>query len=69
VTQTLTLGGMTTITGLYVVSAGAPDGFVSIPAGTFTMGSPATEPLRSDDETQHQVTLTHGIYVPTSTSW
>ena len=30
---------------------------VNIPAGTFTMGSPATEVSRSDDETQHQVTL------------
>jgi formylglycine-generating enzyme required for sulfatase activity len=30
---------------------------VNIPTGTFTMGSPATEADRSDDETQHQVTL------------
>jgi formylglycine-generating enzyme required for sulfatase activity len=30
---------------------------VSIPAGTFTMGSPANEPNREDDETQHSVTL------------
>jgi formylglycine-generating enzyme required for sulfatase activity len=30
---------------------------VSIPAGTFTMGSPANEPDRGDDETQHSVTL------------
>ena len=28
-----------------------------IPAGTFTMGSPTTEPMRGDDEVQHQVTL------------
>jgi len=28
-----------------------------IQGGTFTMGSPATEPRRDDDETQHQVTL------------
>ncbi|MFN9825020.1 MAG: formylglycine-generating enzyme family protein, partial [Planctomyces sp.] len=28
-----------------------------IPAGTFTMGSPASEKDRDDDETQHQVTL------------
>jgi formylglycine-generating enzyme required for sulfatase activity len=28
-----------------------------IPAGTFTMGSPTTEPLRGSDEVQHQVTL------------
>lgn len=31
--------------------------FVDIPAGTFTMGSPETEPDRNTDETQHQVTL------------
>lgn len=30
---------------------------VSIPAGTFTMGSPTTEPNRGSNETQHQVTL------------
>jgi len=29
-----------------------------IPAGTFTMGSPASEKDRYDTETQHQVTLT-----------
>jgi formylglycine-generating enzyme required for sulfatase activity len=28
-----------------------------IPAGTFTMGSPTTEPERQSDEVQHQVTL------------
>ena len=30
---------------------------VQIPAGTFTMGSPAGEVNRYSDETQHQVTL------------
>jgi formylglycine-generating enzyme required for sulfatase activity len=30
------------------------------------MGSPTTELLRSTNETQHQVTLTHGIYVQTT---
>jgi formylglycine-generating enzyme required for sulfatase activity len=41
----------------------SPPGMVLIPAGTFTMGSPATEPGRGSDETQHQVTLTKNIYV------
>jgi uncharacterized repeat protein (TIGR02543 family) len=36
---------------------------VWIPAGTFTMGSPATEPSRNQNETQHQVTLTSGFYM------
>ena len=37
--------------------------FVPIPAGTFTMGSPAGEKDRSSDETQHQVTLTKSFYM------
>ena len=38
-------------------------GFVSIPAGTFVMGSPASEPCRGSNEDQHQVTLTHGFEI------
>ena len=34
-----------------------PDNFVRINGGTFTMGSPADEPERDDDEVQHQVTV------------
>jgi len=34
-----------------------------LPAGTFTMGSPASEKDREDDETQHQVTLSKPFYM------
>ncbi|MCL2765868.1 MAG: formylglycine-generating enzyme family protein, partial [Treponema sp.] len=34
-----------------------------IPAGTFTMGSPANEPNRGGGETQYQVTLSNGFYM------
>jgi formylglycine-generating enzyme required for sulfatase activity len=44
----------------------APAVFVSIPSGTFMMGSPTAELERYTNETQHQVTLTHGIYVQTT---
>jgi sulfatase modifying factor 1 len=37
--------------------------FVLIPAGTFLMGSPEDEEGRSDDETQHEVTLTKPFYM------
>jgi formylglycine-generating enzyme required for sulfatase activity len=46
--------------------AGDLEGFVRIAPGTFTMGSPVDEPGRRDNETQHNVTLTHGIYVQTT---
>jgi formylglycine-generating enzyme required for sulfatase activity len=35
----------------------APEKFVRIEGGTFTMGSPANEPERTSDEVQHQVTV------------
>ena len=43
----------------------APGGFVRIPAGTFMMGSPLDEAERSNDETQHLVTLTRPFYIST----
>ncbi len=37
-----------------------------IPAGTFMMGSPASEEGRRDDETQHQVTLSKPFWMGTT---
>ncbi len=37
--------------------------FVFVPAGTFQMGSPAHEPERDRNETQHWVTLTRHFYM------
>ena len=37
--------------------------FAWIPPGAFLMGSPPNEPDRSDDETQHKVTLTKGFHL------
>ncbi|MCL2764780.1 MAG: formylglycine-generating enzyme family protein [Treponema sp.] len=61
------------ITGFFLVSCPEPDtgphaldggiSMVWIPAGTFTMGSPETEPNRSSNETQYQVTLLNGFYM------
>jgi formylglycine-generating enzyme required for sulfatase activity len=51
---------------------GAPEGFVRINGGTFTMGSPANEAGRKDDEVQHQVTVSSfymGKYEVTQKEW
>jgi formylglycine-generating enzyme required for sulfatase activity len=37
-----------------------------VPAGTYTIGSPPTEADRSEDETQHAVTLTRGFLLGTT---
>ena len=46
---------------------------VLIPAGKFMMGSPESEKGRSDNETQHEVTLTKpyymGSYAVTQEQW
>lgn len=41
---------------------GSMDDFAFVAPGTFTMGSPTTEPGRDGDENEHQVTLTRGYY-------
>jgi len=40
--------------------------FVFVPAGSFTMGSPAGEYGRGDDERQHQVTISKPFYLQTT---
>ena len=40
-----------------------PRGYVRIPAGSFTMGSPKTEPGRDDDEVRHEVVLTRSFWL------
>ena len=40
-----------------------PAGFELIPSGSFTMGSPADEPGRSDDEEQHRVTISRDFWL------
>ena len=40
--------------------------FVLIPAGSFVMGSPASEAGRYDNETAHPVTLTRDYYLQTT---
>jgi hypothetical protein len=37
--------------------------FIWIEPGTFTMGSPTSEPNRGSDETQHEVTISQGFYL------
>ena len=40
-----------------------PAGYVRIDPGTFTMGSPFSEPGRNGDEAQHQVTITRPFWL------
>jgi len=40
--------------------------FNKIPAGTFLMGSPESEPYREDVETQHKVTISKEFYMQTT---
>ncbi len=47
----------------FTLPGGVPLVMVRIPAGTFQMGSPATERGRDGDETLHTVTLTQDYYI------
>jgi formylglycine-generating enzyme required for sulfatase activity len=40
-----------------------PGSWVSLDPGSFTMGSPASEPCRSNDEVLHPVTLSRGLRI------
>jgi len=40
--------------------------FVRIPAGTFSMGSPSSEPLRDRKEIQHKVTISKDYFIQTT---
>jgi formylglycine-generating enzyme required for sulfatase activity len=42
-------------------ASGVPGTWVYFASGSFMMGSPASEPCRNANETQHQVTLAHGF--------
>ena len=46
-----------------VVKKDCTDGWCTIPAGCFTMGSPVEEMCRSDKEIPHSVTLTHSFEI------
>jgi len=63
--QTLSLEQSGSVFFLGIYEPQTPDdGFVYIPPGTYTMGSPTDEPGRSSNrETQHPVTLTQGFYI------
>ena len=58
--------------GLGIAQDKAVDGFVTVPSGTFTMGSPVSEVGHSDNELQHQVSMSSfiiGKYQVTQADW
>jgi formylglycine-generating enzyme required for sulfatase activity len=57
-TQALAAGATVTFSGTYSQDPGPSGGFLQIPAGSFTMGSPPDEPGHNSDEYRHTVTLT-----------
>jgi len=66
----LCFGALLAFSAAFAVAASVPTAgklaleMAWIPAGTFTMGSPASEPLRHADESpQTRVTLTHGFWL------
>lgn len=64
VTATYTKTGSTPgETKIVDIGGGVSIEFVWIPAGTFQMGSPESEPSRHSDETLHSVTISKGFYM------
>ncbi len=61
--KTLSSGDEYVFTGNYVEGSGSTVDFVLIPSGTFTMGSPLSEPGYESNETEHTVTLTTSFYM------
>ncbi len=49
--------------GVVTLAGGVRLELAEIPAGSFTMGSPADEPGRFDDEKQHRVTITQAFWL------
>ena len=58
-TRTVTVVGNRTVD----LNATVAMDMIWCPPGTFTMGSPTTEAGRGTDETEHNVSLTHGFYL------
>ena len=63
--NTATATRTVTVTGNHTVDLNATVAMDMIwcPPGTFTMGSPTTEAGRGTNETEHNVSLTHGFYL------
>jgi formylglycine-generating enzyme required for sulfatase activity len=59
-------GGTTTFAGAYREDLPAPAGYRFVPDGTFTMGSPAGEWGRLNEEIQREITLTRGVFASRS---
>jgi formylglycine-generating enzyme required for sulfatase activity len=57
---TLTVGPL-----VVTLPGSLPLNLTPIPAGTFTMGSPSSDPDYQSDETQHQVTISQNFYMGT----
>ena len=49
-------------------AATVDDGLILVKGGAFTMGSPADEPWRSDDEVQHEIAVSDFCLAPTEVS-